>query len=120
MLANFRPHRNTTYVDVAYCYRRVPWFIVLSVTLVSPAKTAEPIKMPFGLRTPVGPGNHVIDVGKKFAGSAPFLKRDWVSIEHQVTWAEDNLHTKWHLDASGHLATIEMGSNLLQKLRQRV
>jgi len=34
-----------------------------SVTLVSPAKTAEPIKMPFGLRTPVGSGNHVLDRG---------------------------------------------------------
>ena len=34
-----------------------------SVTLVSPAKTAEPIEMPFGLRTPVGPGNHVLDGG---------------------------------------------------------
>jgi len=31
----------------------------LSVTLVSPAKTAAPIKMPFGLRTRVSPGNHV-------------------------------------------------------------
>jgi len=28
---------------------------------VSPVKTAEPIKMPFGLRTQVGPGNHVLD-----------------------------------------------------------
>ena len=28
----------------------------LSVTLVSPAKTAEPIEMPFGLRTRVGQG----------------------------------------------------------------
>ena len=33
----------------------------LSVTLLSPAKAAEPIKMPFGLRTRVGPGNHVLD-----------------------------------------------------------
>ena len=32
-----------------------------SVTLVSPAKTAETIEMPFGLRTRVGPGNHVLD-----------------------------------------------------------
>ena len=31
-----------------------------SVTLVS-AKTAEPIEMPFGLRTRVGPENHVLD-----------------------------------------------------------
>jgi len=29
----------------------------LSVTIVSPAKTAEPIETPFGLRTRVGPGN---------------------------------------------------------------
>ena len=34
-----------------------------SVTLVSPAKTAEPIEMPFGLRTWVGPRNHVLDRG---------------------------------------------------------
>jgi len=38
---------------------RVAWFVGLSVTLVSPAKTAAPIEMPFGLRTRVGPGNHV-------------------------------------------------------------
>jgi len=35
----------------------------LSVTLVSPAKTAEVIEMLFGLRTRVGPGNHVLDGG---------------------------------------------------------
>jgi len=34
-----------------------------SVTLVSPAKTAEAIEMLFGLRTRVGPGNHVLDGG---------------------------------------------------------
>jgi len=28
-----------------------------------PAQTAEPIEMPFGLRTRVGPGNHVLDSG---------------------------------------------------------
>jgi len=37
--------------------------IGLSVTLVSPAKTAEPIEILFGLRTWVGPGNHVLDGG---------------------------------------------------------
>jgi len=31
----------------------------LSDTVVSPAKTAAPIEMPFGLRTRVGPRNHV-------------------------------------------------------------
>ena len=30
---------------------------------MSPAKTAEPFKMPFGLRTRVGPGNHIFDGG---------------------------------------------------------
>jgi len=35
----------------------------LSVTLMSPAKTAEPIEMPFGLRSWVGLGNHVLDGG---------------------------------------------------------
>jgi len=34
-----------------------------SVTLESPAKTAEPVEMPFGLRTRVGPGNHLLDGG---------------------------------------------------------
>jgi len=33
--------------------------VCLSVTVVSPAKAAEPIEMPFGLRTPVGPRNCV-------------------------------------------------------------
>jgi len=34
-----------------------------SVTLVSLAEMAEPIEVPFGLRTWVGPGNHVLDGG---------------------------------------------------------
>ena len=34
-----------------------------SVTLVSPAKTAEPIDMPSGLRTWLGPRDHVLDGG---------------------------------------------------------
>ena len=46
---------------------RVAWSVGLSarlsVTLVSPAKTASPIELPFGLRTWVGPGNHVLDGG---------------------------------------------------------
>ena len=42
---------------------RVAWSVCRSVTLVSPAKTAEPIEMAFGLRTRVGTGNHVLDGG---------------------------------------------------------
>jgi len=34
-----------------------------SVTLMSPANMAAPIEMPFGLRTWVGPRNHVLDGG---------------------------------------------------------
>jgi len=42
---------------------RVAWSVGLSVALVDPAKTAEPIEMPFGLRTRVGPRNHILDGG---------------------------------------------------------
>jgi len=33
---------------------------VLSVMIVSPAKTAEPIEMPFGLRSRMGPRKHIL------------------------------------------------------------
>jgi len=52
----------TTYVDAAYCY--LPSSVVCpSVTVVSPAKIPEPIQMSFGLRTWVGPRNHLLDEG---------------------------------------------------------
>jgi len=44
---------------VAFCHR--PCRDRLSVTLVSPAKTVEPIEMPFGLRTRVCLRIHVLD-----------------------------------------------------------
>jgi len=48
------------HLPTAYCYR--PSSVVCqSVTLVSPAKSVEPIEMPFGLRTQVGQRNHVLD-----------------------------------------------------------
>ena len=37
--------------------------VCLSVTFVSPAKTAEPIEMPFGELIPVSPRNHALDGG---------------------------------------------------------
>jgi len=52
----------TTYTDAAYGYWPSNVFC-RSVTLVSPAKTAKPIQMPFGLRIQVSPGNHVLDGG---------------------------------------------------------
>ena len=54
-LAIFRPHRSTMYVDAAYCYR--PSSVVclsVSVSVQSPAKTAESIEMPLALKTRVG------------------------------------------------------------------
>jgi len=50
-----RPHCSITNIDAAYCNRVVS--VSLSVTVVSPAKTAELIEMPFGLRTRVDAGN---------------------------------------------------------------
>jgi len=51
-----RPHRGTTYLDAAYFYRpssagcpSVRRSLSRSLMIVSPAKTAESIEMPFGL-----------------------------------------------------------------------
>jgi len=66
------PHRSTTYVDAVCCYRRSISVVCLSVcrsvgmsiTIVNPAKTAEPIEIPFWLWTRVASGslgNHVLD-----------------------------------------------------------
>ena len=43
-----RMHRSTIYVDVT---DRVAWSVGPTITLVSPAKTAAQIELPFGLRT---------------------------------------------------------------------
>jgi len=47
-IAVIRPHRSTTYIDVAWCYRPSS-MVCQSVTVVNPAKMAEPIDIPFGL-----------------------------------------------------------------------
>jgi len=39
----------------------------------------------------------------------PLFWGSWVPIEHKVAWAEAYLYTKWHIDASSRLVTIEMG-----------
>jgi len=64
-----RPHRSTTYVDAAYSYRPsgvVCRSVGLSVGLSfcrSDCHPSEPCQKPFGLRTWVGPGKHVLDGG---------------------------------------------------------
>jgi len=44
----------------------------LSVTLVSPAKTSEPIEMLFGLWVGMRPRNHVLDAGPNAHGKRQF------------------------------------------------
>jgi len=49
-------------VDAAYCQGQTS-VVCLSVTIVSPAKMAEPIEMPFRMLSWVVPGNHILDGG---------------------------------------------------------
>ena len=61
---------------------------------MSPAKTAEPIEMPFGLMTWVGPGNYVLDGGADpqwegaiLRGGRPIVKyRDTLRSSVQDLW----------------------------------
>jgi len=53
---------------------RVAWLVSLSVTIVSPAKTAEPIEIPFGLWTRVRPRNHILDGGPDPAWEGSILR----------------------------------------------
>jgi len=46
-------------------------------------------------------------------GLCPFLGgRSWVPVKHNVAWSEAYLHTKWHLNPSSHLATMDIGQKL--------
>jgi len=51
-------------IDETHAALQTEWrglSVRLSVTTVSPAKAAEPIVMPFGMLTRVGPRNYVLD-----------------------------------------------------------
>jgi len=74
-----RPHRSTTYVDTAYSYRSSS-VVCRSVTLVSPAKTAAPIELPFGLRTWVDPGTMCYMEVQIPTGMGKFLGENWRPI----------------------------------------
>ena len=52
---------------------RVAWSVDLSVTLVSPAKMAELIEAPFGLRIRLGPRNDMLDGVSIPHGKGQFL-----------------------------------------------
>ena len=56
---------------------------------------------------PFGHNRH----GPKIWGAVPLLG-SWVPISNNVAWAEAYLRTKWHLDSSSHLTTIDMGLKL--------
>ena len=45
-------------------------------------------------------------MGQKLGAVPVWEMGSWVSILHDVAWAEACLPTKWHLDPSNHLATI--------------
>jgi len=55
-----------------------------------------------------------VDMGRKKigGGSAPFGTGSSVPMQHNATWAEAYLRTKWHLDPSSRLATRDMGRKL--------
>jgi len=51
----------------------IAWSVVRSDTVVGSAETAEPIEMPFGLRTRVDPRSHVLDGGPDLPWEGAFL-----------------------------------------------
>jgi len=60
-------------------------FVGLSVTLVSRAKTAAPIEMPFGLRTRVSTRNHVLDGVQIPMGRGNFLGKGRPIVKYRDT-----------------------------------
>jgi len=58
----FRPYHSTMYAGAAFyrCSSVSCMSVYLSLMIVSPAKMAEPIEMPIGVWTGVGPRNHVM------------------------------------------------------------
>ena len=79
-----RPHRKSQPTIAAYCYT-LSSVVGLSVwksgclsivMFVRPAKTAEPIDMPFEVVTEVDPRNHVLDVRPDPPRKRTFLERE--------------------------------------------
>jgi len=59
-ICNFRPHRSDGKMRLIAA-DGVVWSVCMLAMFVSPEKMAEPIKMPFGGLTWVGPTNYVAD-----------------------------------------------------------
>jgi len=62
--------------------------------------------------TEMGDRLSTIDMSRKLGGSAPYGEKSWIPMQHSVAWVEAYLHTKWRLDPSSRLATINMGRKL--------
>ena len=75
--------------------------VCLSVMAMSPAKAAEPIEMPFGTLTRVGPRNHVLDRG-------PDLRTWSGNFEREKGPAQDILGTRYteNDSAEGSTGTV--------------
>ena len=90
---------------------QVTWSVGLSVglslTLVSPAKMAEPIEIPFGLRIRVGPRNHVLDGVQITPGEGAILGKGTSIVKYRdfLPWAVQNAWTDrfvvWVVDSGG-------------------
>jgi len=68
----------------------VEWSVCLSVTTMSAAKTAEPIEIPFGIITRLGPRNHVLEAVQipTREGEIPKAKSCWPDQYTQSDLAE--------------------------------
>jgi len=83
-------HHSNTDVDVVYCYTpssMICWSVGQSVTIASRAKMAEPIEMPFGLWTRVGPRNHVLD-GVHIPTKAQILGERTCQMTFHSSWQQ--------------------------------
>jgi len=56
---------------------------------VNPAKTAEPIEVPFGFRTQVGPGNRILERGPDPPWKGAILRgKGWLIVKYKhVLWS---------------------------------
>jgi len=82
---------------VAYCYRPssvVSRSVCRSVIVLSPAKTAEPIEMPFGSKTRVDPKNHALDGVHIPHGNRQFLQGKGRTIVKYRDTLRSSVH-KW-------------------------
>jgi len=65
----------------------VAWFVGLSVTLVSPAKAAEPIEMPFGLLARV----HMLKKPRIRSGPSPMGRGNFEGEGRSIVKYRDTL-----------------------------